>query len=673
MLRERQQRANDAQEKAKGIARTEGTIRTTAPPPGGRDHGAKPPRPQPQRRGNLNVDAVHSRIDGFAPTKRAVGTYLALTTLAATIIVQEFTRPGFRRGELITPVPDMLSQLGLNLVTFGIGFLVALLPLLLISAARDIVLAIIAAIITALVLTPGIGTWMTSVSGVFGLALGIVVFGLLTFRGGTRRRVTTFGSAEWASLADVEAAKLTQGKGYFLGGFTDGPETFEELHYAGDRHLLTVAPTRAGKGVSAIIPNLLTYPGSALVIDPKGENALITAIQRHKMGHAVMLVDPWDLASSRMGTEPARFNPIDWLRPDDPDIGENAMLLADALVVPSGGGKDKFWDEEAKALLVGLILYVATADEEADHRNLGRVRDLLMLNKTGMTELFGTMAMASNHIVATTGSRFLLKSEELLSNVLATAQSHTHFLDSPRIRESLSVSDFGFEQLKTHRMSIYLILPADRLNTFGRWLRLLIQQAITVNARNIDQKPAHPVLFMLDEMPALGHLSMIEQAYGLMAGFGIQLWGIVQDLSQLKRIYGDSWETFIGNSGVLQYFGSRDQMTANYFSSLCGVTTTMNIGESIARSFSSSANGSSSSTSNSTTFGHIQRSLAFPDELMRMPDHQQLLLVQNHNPISGLKMRWYEHPVLKTLGVNLNDQQQADDPETPPEPEPAMA
>ena len=112
-------------------------------------------------------------------------------------------------------------------------------------------------------------------------------------------------------------------------------------------------------------------------------------------------------------------------------------------------------------------------------------------------------------------------------------------------------------------MTVYLILPADRLKTFDRWLRLLIQQAITVNARNILVKPEKPVLFLLDEMASLGRLSMVEQAYGLMAGFGMQLWGIVQDLSQLERIYGSGWQTFISNSGVIQYFGSREKSRRN--------------------------------------------------------------------------------------------------------------
>ncbi|MEM7061104.1 MAG: type IV secretory system conjugative DNA transfer family protein, partial [Pseudomonadota bacterium] len=210
-------------------------------------------------------------------------------------------------------------------------------------------------------------------------------------------------------------------------------------------------------------------------------------------------------------------------------------------------------------------------------------------------------------------------------------------------------------------------------NTFGRWLRLMIQQAISVNARNIDHKPDKPVLFMLDEMPALGHLSTVEQAYGLMAGFGIQLWGIVQDLSQLKRIYGDGWETFIGNSGVLQYFGSRDQMTAEYFSKLCGVTTVASIGESIANAVTSAANGGSSSNTTTRSVSSAQRNLAYPDELMTLRRYQQLLLVENNNPISATKVRWFEDAELRDKGVDLQNLPPAEADLEEPQPDPETA
>ena len=221
----------------------------------------------------------------------------------------------------------------------------------------------------------------------------------------------------------------------------------------------------------------------------------------------------------------------------------------------------------------------------------------------------------------------------------------------------MMTSSFKFEDLKTKPMTIYLVLPADRMNTFGRWLRLLVQQALTVNARNIEEKPEKPVLFVLDEFAALGRLNMVEQAYGLMAGFGMQLWGIVQDLSQLERIYGEGWQSFIANAGMINYFGSSDQKTAQYFSSMCGEKTVWSLSSAISHTFGTNTgpNGgtSSNSTSYSDTQSTAQRKLAYPDELMRLKGNEQIAFIENMYPLRADKVRWHDDPELKALGVDL--------------------
>ena len=421
--------------------------------------------------------------------------------------------------------------------------------------------------------------------------------------------------------------------------------------------MITFAPTRAGKGVASIIPNLLTHGGSTVVIDPKGENALITALARNKMGQAIHLVAPWDQIASRFKVKSASYNPMDLLMEGDPDLAENAMMIAEALVVP-GENAERFWDDEAKAVLQGFILFVATDFAEKMNRHLGRVRELLLLGKKDMKGTFERMCLSNHALVRSAEERGLQKDEKLLSNVLATAQSHTHFLDSPRIRESVSRSDFSFADLKSKQMSIYLILPSDRLETFGRWLRLLIQQSIIVNARNIATKPKKPVLFMLDEMAALGKLNAVEMGYGLMAGYGMQFWAILQDANQLEKIYGKSWQSFIANAGVVQYFGSRDEKTAAYFSKLCGMTTVYSLSSAIATSVTSAMNGQGSSSRTSTrTQAEAQRNLAYADELMRLPKDRQLLFIENADPIAADKLCWYSDPRLKGLGTNLQKMQ----------------
>ncbi|WP_274379240.1 type IV secretory system conjugative DNA transfer family protein [Rhodophyticola sp. CCM32] len=291
-------------------------------------------------------------------------------------------------------------------------------------------------------------------------------------------------------------------------------------------------------------------------------------------------------------------------------------------------------------------------------RNLGTVRDLLLLNGDALMELFQYMANSPHHLVASTGARSLQKEPKLMANVMASAQAETHMLDSARLRESLSTSDFTFEDLKKDPTSIFLILPADRLDTFSRFLRLLVQQAITVNARNVADKPKKPVLFILDEMPALGRLSMVEQAYGLMAGFGIQLWGITQDLCQLRRVYGEDYESFIANSGAVAYFGSPDKTSTEYFAAACGTTTVWNFSSAVSNALTTNHGKDGASSGNTMTYSDnraaSQRNLAYPDELRRLPLDRQLLLIENMNPIMARKIRWFRDPELAPKGTNTH-------------------
>ena len=540
--------------------------------------------------------------------------------------------------------PIIDAQIGFGMLSGISGFLLGFLPLLIFSKFRAYAFAGLGLMAFAVVTTPGLGTMAYPVFGGLGLFTGLLVGAFLFFKPDDLS-TDAYGSARLSRRADIEAAELFKKKGYRLGVFEDEAGA-DLLHYAGQRHLLTCAPTRAGKGVSAIIPNLLTYEGSVLVIDPKGENLMITAEQRHRLGHDVQALDPWNIGASFFeGAQPSRFNPLDFVEEDSPDLVENAMILADALV-PVGGGDASFWDEEAKALLMGLILHVATDAQEQAQRHLPRVRDLLLGDDEDMDQLFERMMASDNAAVRGAGARALQKEPKMRSSVLATAQAHTHFLDSPRIRDSMSASDFRFGDMKRHKLSVYVILPADRLSTFDRWLRLIISIAIIENARNIDVEPKNPVLFLLDEMAALGRLKPVETAFGLMAGFGIQLWGIVQDLSQLERIYGKGWETFVGNSGVLQYFGSRDKMTAEYFSALCGTKTAKTIAGQIKQALWGGVEEPGS-------YSETGRPLFMPDELMVMKADRQLLLVETNYPIVGKRVAWFDDPVLKKLGRNL--------------------
>ncbi|MGO7107993.1 type IV secretory system conjugative DNA transfer family protein, partial [Rhizobium johnstonii] len=223
--------------------------------------------------------------------------------------------------------------------------------------------------------------------------------------------------------------------------------------------------------VGTIIPNLLTADRSIICIDPKGENAQIAGDARENFG-PVHILDPFGIT----GKPSAAFNPMDGFNPAGIDVAEDVSTLADALVFDEPGlSGDAHWNEEAKALISGLLLHVL-ASQPNDRRTLTTLRHLLTLAPEAFLALLSEMqdSDAVNGLIARAANRHLGKSDREASGVVSAAQRHTHFLDSPRMSEVLSRSDFRFGDLKAHKATVFLVLPPDRLAAYSRWLRLLI-------------------------------------------------------------------------------------------------------------------------------------------------------------------------------------------------------
>ena len=433
-----------------------------------------------------------------------------------------------------------------------------------------------------------------------------------------------FGTARWASPAELKTLG-TSDIGLLIGR---DPTTGKLLRYEGPAHLLTMAPTRTGKGVGTIIPNLLTAERSVICIDPKGENARITGRARERFG-PVHILDPFAVT----GKHSAAYNPLDQLDPESLDIADDASSLADAIVFDEPGmAGDAHWNEEAKALISGLILRIVVG-EPPGRRTLGTLRDHLTLPPERFASLLADMqdSDAANGLIARAANRHLGKSDREAAGVLSSAQRHTHFLDSPRMVRVLDESHFSFADLKRHNATVFLVLPPDRLSTYSRWLRLLITQSLA----DIAREPAatgRPVLYLLDEFAELGHLAQVESAMGLMAGYGVQLWPILQDIHQLRATYGRRAGTFLSNAGVLQVFGVNDVETAELISRSVGKMDARYL----TRSWSEGKNSSSE---------HISaRDLINPDEIMRLDRDQLILLRQGERPARVRKLRYFTDP-----------------------------
>ena len=448
------------------------------------------------------------------------------------------------------------------------------------------------------------------------------------------------GSARFAGAEEVRRS-LGSGAGLIVG--RENRRGGQLLRYAGQAHLLTIAPTRSGKGVGAIIPNLLTADRSAFCIDPKGENARVTARARARFG-AVYVLDPFGIS----GQPSAAFNPLAGLDPDSLDLAEDAALLADALVHdPPGQVGEAHWNEEAKALIGGLILYVV-CNEGPEVRTLSTVRELLTASPQEFRVMLEIMqkTTSADGLVRRAANRHLGKSEREAAGVLSSAQRHTHFLDSVRINQTMASSDFRFADLKETKATVFLVLPPERLDAYSRWLRLMVAQAIHDLARSPAQ-PAAPVLFLLDEFAALGRLEPVERAFGLMAGYGLQLWPILQDMHQLWSTYGERAGTFVSNAGLVQIFNVADVETASWVSKSIGATTMsyQTTGTSTSRGAMQFFETKSSSTSTHLS----RRELMTPDEIMRLDSSLEILLRQGAAPAIAAKVRYYDGPEFRGL------------------------
>ena len=500
---------------------------------------------------------------------------------------------------------------------------------------------------------------LTGIPGWLGWLMVLVVFGViyvflrdqLNARFGAVIPLATHGSAAWATLRDAigfgrlfdRGMVSADSYGFALGRFPNTPTSLDpRLRFMG--HVLTCAPTGSGKGIGAVIPTLLEYPGSILCLDIKGENYSVTAGARRAMGHSVHLVDPFCVVGPG-----ARFNPLDVLCLDNPDLVGQVSALVETLVVVSGEQSDNsaHFNDTTKDLLRGLIVY-AKCQPEPGRRTLGEVRRMLTLPLTappdsGRESLADHLAdMASDPalafgIPARAANGFLSKDSKEASGVHSTALRHTAFLDDPRIATALSASDFSFTDLKRRPMTVYVVMPPDRLASQTRFMRALVGAALSAITAT-SERPQYNALFLLDEFAQLGRMPAIEDAISLVRGYGARFWLFVQDLSQLKGVY-PKWQTFLANSAK-QFFGTADFETAKYVSDMLGQTTVEF--RTLGDTSSASLQGGSSGTSSSQQL--TARSLLTPDEVMRQGVNRPIVLIQGERPYSLERMNYLADP-----------------------------
>lgn len=389
-------------------------------------------------------------------------------------------------------------------------------------------------------------------------------------------------------------------QGFHFGDFWLGRTLHgKAFGWQADYSMLTCAGTGAGKGTSVVVPNLLTYPGSAIVLDPKGELADITAAYRRDvLGHKVVVLDP--ARSCRKIPEELRgsFNPLACLERDDDRTISRARTIAEGLVVPNPQATDPFWDDSARDFIQSVLLYMVAMDMDPARRTLTLLRELVGKGDLpAVTALhpdlddcdpnlpFDTMLKLMfrlpdfGGIIGETAAK-LSRSDKVTGSILATAGKHLDFLKEPELwavtghcedpERTFTLPEFRDQQ---RPLTVYLCLPADAMATQGAWLRIIVTQIVQYLQRTpFDVETERPVLMLLDEFAQLGKLSWIVNSLNYARGCGLRLWLIVQDLQQLKTNYPDSWQSIMNACGIKQFFGIDEIETAEYISRMLGDT-----------------------------------------------------------------------------------------------------
>lgn len=339
-----------------------------------------------------------------------------------------------------------------------------------------------------------------------------------------------------------------------------------------ERHLLVAAPTGAGKARYLLINQLLSYVGSAVVLDVKGEAAYVTALRRRRMGQRVGVIDPWNVytptSAAAAAIERFTLNPVELVLAGSDDLCDDCIMLTELLCGPNPQStQDPFWIHCAKDLIAALLGWVwvrprVTGRPLPDDGTIGAVIEMLRSDDlpyllATILDTHGKHPEFPRWIYAAFANFLAHEGERVRTSVRSEADSLLRLFTSLRMRQATAATTMPVDLLeKGGQLTAYLIVPPARLQSHASYLRILLGSLLAVMTRRRSRVSEVPTLFMLDEVAQLGPMPQIKQAVTLLRGYGVRLAMAIQSLSQLKGLWPTDWETIIDNCGCLVHFGA---------------------------------------------------------------------------------------------------------------------
>ncbi|MBN2752335.1 MAG: type IV secretory system conjugative DNA transfer family protein [Rhodospirillaceae bacterium] len=437
---------------------------------------------------------------------------------------------------------------------------------------------------------------------------------------GNQSANTLHGSAHWATKEDAKDANLFQPQGVVVGGWP-GYFGIETLRHDGPEHVLIFAPTRSGKGVASVVPTLLTWPASTLVLDIKGENWRLTSGWRASQGQRILKFDP----ASESGS--ARFNPLAEVRMGTNHEIADVQNIGTMLIDPEGKGLKDFWMKTGFAWLSASLLHVLYKVQKGQNR-IATLRDVSLALAMPDVKDFDAMLTSMigfdhgresvNEFVHASAKEMLAAAHPERSGVHSSAKTELMLYRDPIVARNIAESDFKLDDLMQgdKAMSLYLVVPPSDIDRLQPLIRVMMNLFLRRQLKNLgaDGKAIykHRLLLMLDEFTSIGKLEIFERSLGFMGGYGLKAVLIVQTLTQLQNTYGRE-NSIMGHCHIRVAYAPNELATAEILSKMSGAST--QVSERRDRSHKAMDIFSGNVTDRMQEVG---RPLLTPDECMRL-------------------------------------------------------
>ncbi|WP_163598181.1 type IV secretory system conjugative DNA transfer family protein [Moraxella catarrhalis] len=410
------------------------------------------------------------------------------------------------------------------------------------------------------------------------------------------------------------------------------------LEFFGNEFMFVAAPTRSGKGVAIVIPNLLHYRDSVVVLDVKNENWDLTAGFRSKYQECYLFAPKSEDGRSH------RYNPLDYIDRDETKRMADIQNIAN-IFYPSDDPKDAFWQNQAQRIFTGLVLYMMeTIERPCTMSELIKlatptamplhewIPDIVKKRQEQGRELTVECIEALMAYVN-------VDSDNTRSSILATLLSPLNVFSDPAVAAATSTSDFRLDEVRKKKMSIYVGIQPNELDRFSKLLNVFFSQLINLNTRVLpEQDPSlkYQCLVLLDEFTALGRVGIIQKAVAYIAGYNMRLLLIFQSKSQVEDAYGkEGAKSIFANMACQVIYAPSEQAEAEEYSRMLGTETVK--GKSISRNRGKGGGGSVSTSDQ-------RRELMLPQELKELGSDKQIIIYNKAKPILCNKAFYYANP-----------------------------